>query len=78
MKHLMRIAAVLSFVGLFMACQSGTNNATMTDENTPGPVSEADQSRYNLNASDKALYGTTDTLNQDSLSTLDSLSRDSL
>jgi len=33
----------------------------------PGPVTQMDKTRYNLNSSDVQLYGTTDTLKQDSL-----------
>ena len=79
MKHQMKgIIAVLFSIVLLTACQS-RDKQTSTDENTPGPVGEEDKSRYNLNASDEALYGTTDTLKQDSLETADSLrKRDSL
>lgn len=45
------------------------------DESTPGPVSEMDKSRYNLNSTDEPLYGTTDTLKQDSLAKADSINK---
>ncbi len=40
----------------------------------PGPVTESDKSRYNLNPTDELRYGTLDSANQDSTDT----SRDSV
>jgi hypothetical protein len=37
------------------------------EQQDPGPVTEMDKTRYNLNNSDELLYGTSDTLKQDSL-----------
>ncbi len=37
---------------------------------TPGPVTESDKSRYNLNPTDELRYGTLDSTNQDSTDTL--------
>lgn len=80
MKHQMKVVATLFLsIIMFMACQSGGKEETTTDESTPGPVSDMDKSRYNLNAADEILYGTTDTLKKDSLEAVDSMQkRDSL
>jgi len=56
---------IFSFVVLGMLISCGNGEAETTEN--PGPVNEMDQSRYNLNPSDKSLYGTTDSINQDSL-----------
>lgn len=37
---------------------------------TPGPVTESDKSRYNLNPTDELRYGTLDSTNQDSTDSL--------
>ncbi len=71
---------IFSFGVLIMlsSCGNGKNDKDATDN--PGPVNEMDQSRYNLNQTDKSLYGTTDTINQDSVaqdSLKDSLPKDS-
>ncbi|TDS12201.1 hypothetical protein [Sphingobacterium paludis] len=68
--------AVLPFF-MFSCGGNDEKKATDTDESTPGPVSEMDKSRYNLNSTDEPLYGTTDTLKQDSLEKADSLKKNS-
>ncbi|MGO1244324.1 MAG: hypothetical protein ACTJHT_13940 [Sphingobacterium sp.] len=71
----MKVLSSFFFLALVVALASCSNAGDQTDNTeNPGPVSEMDQSRYNLNQSDKSLYGTTDTLNEDSLSR-DSLDR---
>ncbi len=66
-----------SLLLLLWSCGGGSSdsNAADTVETTPGPVSEMDKSRYNLNSTDEPLYGTTDTLKQDSLQKADSLKK---
>ena len=66
--------AVLPFF-LFSCGGNEEKKASETEESTPGPVSEMDKSRYNLNSTDEPLYGTTDTLKQDSLEKADSLKK---
>ncbi|MFD2594949.1 hypothetical protein [Sphingobacterium griseoflavum] len=60
---------------LLWSCGNGNSDTDTADsvESMPGPVSEMDKSRYNLNSTDEPLYGTTDTLKQDSLERADSL-----
>lgn len=62
---------------LLWSCGGGNSDSNAADsvEATPGPVSEMDKSRYNLNSTDEPLYGTTDTLKQDSLQKADSLKK---
>ncbi|WDF70153.1 hypothetical protein PQ465_07185 [Sphingobacterium oryzagri] len=57
----------------FSSCGNDTEKKVEGEESTPGPVTEMDKSRYNLNSTDEPLYGTTDTLKQDSLQKADSL-----
>ncbi len=74
-----KIAFVLfaSLPSLLWSCGGGNSESSSADsvETTPGPVSEMDKSRYNLNSTDEPLYGTTDTLKQDSLQKADSLKK---
>lgn len=44
---------------LFFSCSGGTNDSSDVDADTeasPGPVSEMDRSRYNLNEPDEMLH----------------------
>lgn len=60
-----------------ISCGGSTDKAAESGDSlsNPGPVSEMDKSRYNLNSTDEPLYGTTDTLKQDSLAKADSVKR---
>ena len=58
-----------------VSCGNDTEKKVEGEESTPGPVSEMDKSRYNLNSTDEPLYGTTDTLKQDSIKKADSLKK---
>ena len=64
---------LICFTLLMTACGGGKD--VETQDTDPGPVSESDKSRYNLNSTDEPLYGTTDTLKQDSLEKADSLNQ---
>jgi hypothetical protein len=72
MKNLSILSIFL--LSLLMSCGQSTKESQESDENSPGPVTEADKQRYNLNTNDELIYGTVDTLNQDSLR-LDSLKK---
>ena len=72
MKNLSILSIFL--LSLLIGCGQSTNESQENDENSPGPVTEADKQRYNLNTNDELIYGTVDTLNQDSLR-LDSLKK---
>ncbi|TJZ51460.1 hypothetical protein FAZ15_20295 [Sphingobacterium olei] len=57
---------IYSLMGIILgigALSCGSNE----EQQDPGPVTEMDKTRYNLNNSDELLYGTSDTLKQDSL-----------
>ncbi len=69
---MMCIAGVVVTLSL-IAC--GNSKSEKVEDSNPGPVSEMDKSRYNLNQTDEPLYGTTDTLKQDSLAKADSIKK---
>ncbi|HLS96115.1 hypothetical protein BC792_103106 [Sphingobacterium allocomposti] len=75
MKKLVLLFAVSCSLIAIACGDSSKSTTTEGGESTPGPVSEADKSRYNLNSTDEPLYGTSDTLKQDSLQREDSLRR---
>ncbi|WP_149915720.1 hypothetical protein [Sphingobacterium cavernae] len=72
MKNLSILSILL--LSLLIGCGQSTNESQENEENSPGPVTEADKQRYNLNSNDELIYGTVDTLNQDSLR-MDSLKK---
>ncbi|NQD69876.1 hypothetical protein HP439_03955 [Sphingobacterium shayense] len=75
----MKVLNFIFLLGMLLtlsSCGNGRQESETTDN--PGPVNEMDQSRYNLNSSEKSLYGTTDTLNQDSLAQDSLVDQDSL
>lgn len=49
---------VLMTTALFFSCSGGNSNSSDVDTDTvsPGPVSEMDRSRYNLNEPDEILH----------------------
>lgn len=52
---------------LIMGCGQSSKESQNVEENGPGPVTEADKQRYNLNTNDEVAYGSIDTVNQDSI-----------
>ena len=60
----------LAFILFNISCNQSSNETqdSNTNPNAPGPVTEVDKNRYNLNPNDEVVYGTADTINQDSLS----------
>lgn len=48
----------------------GCGNTSTDQTEKPGPVTESDKSRYNLNPTDELRYGTLDSANQDSTDTV--------
>lgn len=54
----------LGLLGLILACNQ---RPTSAEETSPGPVTETDKQRYNLNPSDELLYDSMDSLEVDSL-----------
>lgn len=55
--------------GLIIGCGQSNNTegtSDITDPNTPGPVTEMDKDRYNLNPNDEVVYGSMDSMLQDS------------
>ncbi|TYR31233.1 hypothetical protein FXV77_21295 [Sphingobacterium phlebotomi] len=49
--------AALMAITLFFSCSGGSDNSSDTDTvASPGPVSEMDRSRYNLNEPDEMLH----------------------
>jgi hypothetical protein len=64
----------LLFIPLFACCIACGNRTETNEEAGPGPISEPDKQRYNLNPSDEMLYDSLDSLVADSLAQ-DSLKR---
>jgi ABC-type Fe3+-citrate transport system substrate-binding protein len=58
---------LITFLLIVIGCGQTNNESQENDTNSPGPVTESDKQRYNLNSNDELIYGSTDTLNQDSL-----------
>lgn len=52
-----------------VSCASGNGDTTEvnTDTLSPGPITEMDKSRYNLNESDELLHDSQDSVSQDTL-----------
>ncbi|TDQ80003.1 hypothetical protein [Sphingobacterium yanglingense] len=50
---------------LMIGCRSSTKE--VSGKSGPGPVTESDKSRYNLNPTDELRYGTLDSANLDSM-----------
>lgn len=65
----MKILSVLFLaVGLFMiGCGQSNKDSQNNELNSPGPVTESDKNRYNLNSNDELVYGSVDSVMQDSL-----------
>lgn len=59
---------IIIILFLHVNCNS-SSNSEQEAKSDPGPVSEMDKNRYNLNSSDELIYGTTDSLLSDSLNT---------
>ncbi|TCV10190.1 hypothetical protein EDC17_103635 [Sphingobacterium alimentarium] len=59
------IAVVFGLIGCGQSNSEGTSDTT--DPNTPGPVTEMDRDRYNLNPNDEVVYGSIDSVLQDSI-----------
>ncbi|PRD56896.1 hypothetical protein [Sphingobacterium gobiense] len=58
MINTIKYIAALVVATLFFSCSSGNRNSSDIDTDTvfPGPVSEMDRSRYNLNEPDEMLH----------------------
>lgn len=63
---------VFGLIGCGQSNSDGTSNTT--DPNAPGPVTEMDRDRYNLNPNDEVVYGSVDSIMQDS-ARMDSINR---
>ncbi len=58
------ITAIWIFI--VAGCGQSKNEGDETGSSTPGPITESDKSRYNLNAPDEVIYGTMDSIQSDS------------
>lgn len=59
---------ILAFGLLLVLVGCGQNsNTEQTDNNAPGPITETDRSRYNINSNEESMYGTMDSLMGDSI-----------
>lgn len=68
MKH--KMSLWLFTILFFVACgQRNNSEGTSAEGNDPGPVTEADKQRYNLNNSDVMNYGTLDSADVDTIPT---------
>lgn len=47
--------AVMAAIGVLFSCSGGSNTSSDPEKQPPGPVTEMDKSRYNLNAPDEML-----------------------
>ncbi|MBD1430522.1 hypothetical protein [Sphingobacterium litopenaei] len=65
MKTLSVVCIILLL--LAMGCGQSNSDSKNVEENSPGPVTEPDRQRYNLNPNDEVVYGSVDSLNQDSI-----------
>lgn len=65
MKTLSILFTFLLF--LIIGCGQSTNETQDNEVNAPGPVTQADRDRYNLNAHDELNYGSMDSVMRDSL-----------
>ncbi|MCC2598003.1 hypothetical protein [Sphingobacterium sp. FBM7-1] len=56
-------------VSCLLSCASGNRNETDLDADTlsPGPITEMDKSRYNLNETDEMLHDSQDSVAADTL-----------
>jgi len=64
MKKGIQLIIILAATGMFFSC-SGGNNSSESDKEPPGPVTEMDRSRYNLNAPDEMLQEMQDSTARD-------------
>ncbi|MBD1421821.1 hypothetical protein [Sphingobacterium chuzhouense] len=82
MMNKIKYIVALMATALFFSCSGGNSNSSDVDTDTvsPGPVSEMDRSRYNLNQPDEMLHemqdsagigtGTTDSVEKNKMDTL--------
>lgn len=54
---------VVASIGMTMSCRQPEKEKT----GGPGPVTESDKTRYNINPNDEVRYGTPDTTKKDSI-----------
>lgn len=64
----MKNVSVLITLLLLLVIGCGQSNKSQDNEvNSPGPVTESDKNRYNLNPNDELNYGSMDSVMRDSL-----------
>lgn len=63
---------VVASIFILWGCGQSNNEKT----GNPGPITESDKSRYNLNSADEIKYGTIDSIKMDSIRK-DSMERNS-
>ena len=82
MKNIISISggAAALFATIFLACSGGDDRSSTkdTDSITPGPVTEMDRSRYNLNEPDELLHEMQDPIGSGTDTSANSLPTDSL
>jgi len=55
------------FLLIIIGCGQSNNDSQDNEVNSPGPVTQSDKNRYNLNSNDEFNYGSMDSLMRDSL-----------
>jgi hypothetical protein len=52
---------------IVIGCGQSNNDSQDNEMNSPGPITESDKNRYNLNPNDEIIYGSMDSVMRDSL-----------
>ena len=60
----------LATIFIHLSCNNQTTSESensLSNPDNPGPITESDKNRYNLNPNDEVKYGTLDSVMQDSI-----------
>lgn len=65
MKNLSILFSI--FLLIIIGCGQSNNDSQDNEVNSPGPITQSDKNRYNLNPNDELNYGSMDSVIRDSL-----------